>query len=382
MKVHLITVFACIVFPWSTPCSAQDRASELSTIAHRAWDSVENLRVSFSFDALEAPANSPHYRYSAEVVRHGENILIDSTYGPDLAFRNTTFRREVSYNGARTTTLEMHEGFARVADGKSREASTNGLGFFDLAMCNLPQQGGNGLDDVSLLALLDAPQAQVRSEKEAVNGVDCDVVDFVLDGRRLLTAWVDADRGCLPLRWVLRPRTGEDRALLEFEVQEVTEAAPGLWLPIRGTKRVHAQGTGRPTDMNLLFQMEVQRDNHDQLLLKVNAPLDDAVFNLWEHVPGGTEVWDVDLDTRWIASGSSYFDPLLVLYAALDLNGCPIAPGQADPSSLTARLLGAMSPIGLSEQVDPILKKGDLVQKSPGRAACGPAALAVCLDLV
>ena len=68
---------------------------------------------------------------------------------------------------------------------------------------------------------------------------------------------------------------------MEFKARRVTEVSPGFWMATRGRKIT-------PKSEIIVI---VNGWVNNEPAIKVNAGVPDEFFDLWKHLPPGTEVW-------------------------------------------------------------------------------------------
>jgi hypothetical protein len=170
-----------------------------------------------------------------------------------------------------------------------------------------------------------------------------------------MTVWLDAARGCLPMRQRYFGGGETDAAVMEFTVGEAIEASPGVWVPVSGTKGV-TYPPGAPPGSPWVFEhvMTMDRRPDGTPAVAVNSGVRDDFFNLADRLPPGTRVGDIDFGQIWTVSGSDLsalaetmapaFDrlPLAKRERALAATG-DVAATQAS-SSMPLRLVGQSPP--------------------------------------
>ena len=110
----------------------------------------------------------------------------------------------------------------------------------------------------------------------------CDTREWV-QRRRLGNGADDPEkRGCVPLRQVFKDSRNPNRIQMKYLVRRVAEVSPGFWLATRGRKIVG--------NSEVIIMVEGWFANKPAI--KINAGVVDTFFNLWKHLPPGTEVWD------------------------------------------------------------------------------------------
>jgi len=189
---------------------------------------IEDLSVHFSSDALKAPASFMGNRFHETAVIKGDKTYFDREFGAAPEHDKMLFRREVAFNGKRSTMHHVNSGIASVHSKRERETKTQGSEYFDLMLLNSPRPDGDGVSDQNLVSLLKSDRSHVREEMQAVNGHFCHVIDLVdpIFNRTRLTVWLDADRGFLPIKQVYYGGKGLQQVTIEFVIEEAVELQP------------------------------------------------------------------------------------------------------------------------------------------------------------
>jgi beta-lactamase regulating signal transducer with metallopeptidase domain/peroxiredoxin len=266
---------------------------------------IEDLSVSLTFDAVQGE-DTPDFvaaRMHQTVVTKGDKTYIDYQFGAAPKYQQRLFRREVAFNGERSTVHEVTRGVASVRTTRERETNTQGRGFFDLMLLNPPRVNGSGSDDQSLLSLLRSDLSLLREETEFVNGHRCYVLDVTHPslGKTWMTVWLDADRGLLPIKQVHYFGKGLDLIILEFVIEDAVELDEGLWFAVRGYKRVGpVRADSRNPNWSLVHEMKVDGVDEGKPKISVNTRIEDEFFDLWKRVPTGTRVVDFDAGTQGV----------------------------------------------------------------------------------
>jgi hypothetical protein len=282
--------------------------ADLRELAAATRSRIEDLSVSYSFNAVKGPMDPDYrgHRYHAEVVVKGAKLYLSTASGAHEKYGQPLLRRQAAYNGKRSIHYVQPARSAGITGGRSREATTKGEAFFDLMLLNPPDKDGHGVADQNLLSLLGSDRARLRERLEPVDGRLCHVVDLVRprDPRIRLTVWLDAQRGCLPLRQ--RYFGGQDlqTVTIEFEVLEAIELRDGLWFPIEATKKV--RWPHNPPDAPWVAEhiLSVDSKPDGTRAIAANSGVPDEFFDLWKRLPPGTYVADMDVGASWTVGGS------------------------------------------------------------------------------
>ena len=274
-------------------------------MAEARSDQLKDFQVTFR-TIEEKPIVNKVNRSRATLVLKGPRIYIDHYYSFDPNSPPFQFRRVVAFNGKKTTLYEAHSALASVRTEQSREVDTQNQEFLNLNLLNAPRNDrlgsglrnsvtalasrfmdyGRGRDDQSLISLLRGSRTTVRPFLEKIGAHSCHVIDS--DN---FSVWLDAKRGCVPLRQVFKDSRNPNRIQMKYLVRRVAEVSPGFWLATRGRKVVGKS--------ELIIMAEGWFANKPAI--KINAGVADTFFDLWKHLPPGTEVWDRDTNKTSIS---------------------------------------------------------------------------------
>jgi|GEM_PF-3311617 len=295
-------------YSWASGAVQLDK-QEILLGVESVYSQIEDINVSFSFNALKAPANNLHARSHKTAVVKASKLYLKHTYGADPEYSTTTFVRKVAFNGAVSTTYTARNGSAVVETRKSKEADTQGSGFFDLMLLNQPRPDSDGASDQSLLSLLRSKDSRLRAALEEVDGHPCHVVDLIDASTKppRMTVWVDCERGFLPLRHIYRIRPKYDAIIMKFSIEEAIQLKEGLWFAVKGRKMVYPAVNIPEIGPGLEHVMEVDGWKEGEPALYINQGISDSFFDLWLHLPIGTFVWDKDNDHQWIVKQGDYW---------------------------------------------------------------------------
>ncbi len=268
---------------------------------------ITDFQATFESVRVPTQANMVN-RERATVVVKGNRIYIDHYLSEDsdgLSYAHRT----LAFNGDRTTLMEPGRAVASVKDGPGDEVDTQRHEFFNLNLLNAPRrerpgtrgQGlfagidnalsgkGRGRDDQSVVSLLRNDAATVRPFLETVVGRDCHVVDC-----GPFTVWLDAERGCVPLRQVYYDRANPKQILMVFLVEKAAQVAPGLWVATRGRKILGPSASSAALTGGQETILFVKNWEDSSPAFQVNGGVPDEFFDLWRRLPPGTELWDQD----------------------------------------------------------------------------------------
>ena len=297
---------------WRQTAVRTDRPSSLSrdelmAIVEARTKKVKDLQVTFDTVAVK-PSPGMVARSRTTIVAKGSKTYIDNYYSDDPNATTHQFRRVAAFNGKRSTICHPRDASATVESTRSRETDTQGYRFFDLNLLNAPEasrgykkasltrrfgdllaRGGRGRDDQSLLSLLGNSRSKVRPLLEKIGDRSCHVVDC-----DSLTVWLDAERGCVPLRQIFHDERNPKLTVLVFLVRKVYEVAPGFWVATRGRKfNVLTPGAALLTGTNENIILVPGWESASPAI-RVNAGVPERFFDLWQSLPPGTTLWDQD----------------------------------------------------------------------------------------
>jgi len=265
---------------------------ELLEIAQSSRDAVADLEVRFTYNSQPPQPRNLMNHFWARVLVKQEKRYIERRYAK--SDDTPQFERTASYNGSQSTSYDVKRAKAIITDTRTRECQTQGLGFFDMNLLNAPRPDGHGHDDQSLISLLKNGSARVRDHLEIVNDHLCHVIDT-----RELSVWLDAERSCVPIRQVFHNTLNANRPSMVFVADEVSETAPGVCFVTRGRKFISPAIGSAELIGNMKRTMLVTHDAEMNPELFVNGGVDDDFFNLANHLPEGTQVFDASTNTTW-----------------------------------------------------------------------------------
>lgn len=100
-----------------------------------------------------------------------------------------------------------------------------------------PAEGGLGPDDLSIMSLLNHARVAGR---EVVFGQECVIVEALVNDGKYATAWLDLQRGALPIKGVTWGKNGAPVATsLIFEAKAFTDDnGKVVWLPTRMEQKI------------------------------------------------------------------------------------------------------------------------------------------------
>jgi hypothetical protein len=269
---------------------------------------ISDFSVSFRFDADTAPANQLHARSHRRVLLKDGRVRVDHEYAQMPEYDGATYIVSSAFDGVRYT---HHLGHLRQATRTlqpSTSVETKGAGFFDMMMWNPSASGqGSGYSDQDLLSVLRSARSTLRPSLEDVEGHACIVVDERDEstGEIAFTAWIDVDRGFLPIQQrYLDSSSG--RPVMEFFMDAAHQASPLVWVPTEGRKVNHVIPGVPELDRRTVSTLMVDRDAAGNPVLAVNSGIADEEFDVLTTLPPGTRVGDVDTGQRWTVAGKDF----------------------------------------------------------------------------
>lgn len=301
-----ITIVASLVASLTHPPSihagrAQDVLSKeaLEKIVVNNAAAIGDLHVSFTHNATKWPAEEDVYiKNAASLWWSNASIRVEETYSLDPKLDDTT------YKGTRVQTplkiLVLKDGQEKARQGNigsptPEKRLTQGLGFFDINLLNPPREPSNGSNDQSLRSVLASSFSTVRPALEEVNGRACHVVDVKSPGFEYanFSAWLDAERGCVPLKQEVCRRSvgGEKIVAIRFTTTEVHEAATGIWFVVQGTKE---NFPGSEQESKWIMSVNKVGEQWD---LQINKGVPAGTFE--PTIPPGYTVIDTDTGQTW-----------------------------------------------------------------------------------
>jgi hypothetical protein len=207
--------------------------------------------------------------------------------------------------------------------GRYTEAQTGNDLFFELNLLSAPGENS------SLLDRLRSPTSTLRDKTEKIDGHDCQVLDVAVPkwGYLQETIWLDASRGYLPIRRLYYTGGKAQKTAMEYTIEKAIEVREGLWVGVRGHKRVFPVfGNDPQIGKGFLSVMNVDPASGGYAIA-VNRGVKDDFFDLAAHLPPGTMVLDTATKASWITG----------------INAAPVAAPVASNQAVNAKAL--LSPI-------------------------------------
>jgi hypothetical protein len=226
------------------------------------------------------------------IVMKRDMTFIDELYGDNAP----TFHRQHSFDGRQTVQAGGPDGDAMISKGRSRWLDTQTMGFFTVNLLNPPGFGTNR----SLLGSLQKVPCTIRKDVELIDGHPCEVVEFADPHNDILIAWLDLERGLLPIRH--RQFRHDGTLWFECNVEKALEVEKDLWFATRAKTTVFDVFKGLESAGGV-EQVILVDSGPDGPLLQVNTDPDDSIFDLASRLPIGTKVFNVDNMKDWRVVG-------------------------------------------------------------------------------
>jgi hypothetical protein len=266
---------------------------QLLEIVTAQEDGIEDLSVSYTFDQGEGSAI--RFIRHAFVIK-GEKFYTHETTDSSVNGRTRQREREYAFNGEVSTRYVAEEGIAVVTNDPER--TRRGFQtYLDAMLMRPPMYGKRAVGSLSLVAYLTTEYSTLHDELETVDGRACHVLDVGSGSEPLTRIWLDAARGCLPVRQVWY---GPDRKIgIDIRIMDAVEAAPGQWFATRVTRKFTAKlpaslGGGGQEGAMPDQVLEVDGVAEGAPNIKVNSGVPDEFFDLMKRVPAGTELFMKD----------------------------------------------------------------------------------------
>jgi len=257
-----------------------------------------------------------HLAYDFQLEKAGSDVKLSSVVlSTDCTFwrKSDKYRRDLVQKGESDTGVPKLLKYGAIYDAQHlhtlnhsaksyvvrttdspEKVATLGDAFLDFHLRNTGlEENAGGLTGQSILSLLSTPSIIVRSELEMIENRACHVIDIPAKGGLLQgSVWLDAERGCLPMRQDFLgaiDATGNQEVFLRFEVTKVYDAS-GSWMIQEGLKIVDPATTKEKQYRYVLDLAMVEPT--------MGKPIDDAVFV--PDVPSGYLCKDIALDKSWV----------------------------------------------------------------------------------
>lgn len=273
---------------------------ELYELVRANRSRMEDLTVSFTFNIINYRVDTMGdiiSKVETDLVLKGEKIFWRHIWSyTDYDGKVKSHHKESAFNGKRSARHMVTNGDMTVESGKHKDIDIKDCGFMSVGLLNNPEPRGKGINDLSLVSLLKYEGAKLKDNTEEVNGHSCYVLDVSTPQRAWATIWIDCARGHLPLKQQWYGKDINDIAV-EYLIDEVMEVEDSIWLPVLGRKIIYPDGS--VLKEKAVFLMKVKGLDKGNCELKINTGVEDEIFNIWEKVPPGTNVWDKDADRKY-----------------------------------------------------------------------------------
>lgn len=281
--ILLVLAVALLADPRTAPAQQQPPLTlrQLAAKVGELRARIKDLTVSFTYDATTPGSGTLFAKSHQRIIVKGDKLSIDHEYSaPEL--NAGPWHVLTTYDGYDTFVHNSspsvpHPDIAIQTGGRQSGASTRGTGFFDLMMFNPASRGRSGSSDMDLHSVLVSWHSVLRPQREDVAGHQCYVVDETEAGRPSFTAWIDPDRGFLPIRQVYW-NMGTGKPLMQFDIDTAAEIQPGLWCPMEGRKHLYM---GRVSEYAMIVDGYAQGAPQ----LSIDSGVDDSVFDLRRSLP-------------------------------------------------------------------------------------------------
>jgi hypothetical protein len=296
----------------------------LLAIAEMSRDALDDITIDYTKLRTKGLGDDASDFLTAEhIVSDGQRFYAETArlWAPE--YGNLAFLRVAATDGKIMSMYDMHRGMAgrRIDDGHS-ETSVRGREFFGMSMLYDRVDSENPAGAAgSLIGLLSDSNAVVREQQELVHGVSTYVVDLVSpSGTFAMTAWIDPERGCVPLRheYSMPHRGGK---YMEYDVLEIAEVAPGLWLPVQGVKRVMPGVLGEDHEGEEFVISVSKSEDGIRYLIEFNSHPDDSFFDALRVAAPGTLVADEVEGGEYTLGGMNYAALASALQATIRAHG-------------------------------------------------------------
>jgi hypothetical protein len=173
-------------------------------------------------------------------------------------------------------------GLANIDAGRHQGTESQMSEFFNLNLIGDDKEGVRVINTRSLASILQSPWTTLRPATEIVGDRECCVVDWTDpdSGQVDFTAWLDAERGGVPMKYRLRRQT--------YQASEVVEVVPNTWMAVEGTKELRFSEEQSLT-MNIAVATDESGTGGERKLV-VNGAMDQSDFV--EAIPKGYKVVD------------------------------------------------------------------------------------------
>jgi RNA polymerase sigma factor (sigma-70 family) len=289
---------------------------QILAIVSNARSRIQDLTVSYSFNATHSADDDPWFRFHSDIIIKGEMVRAESAYGPDPKRNPAMGHRTYFYdgkNGAAWAKVPMN--YAFVGKGMPQGFSIRAEGYFQIAQLCPALPDGYGPNDDSLVSILKYSGSILRPELEVIEGHPCYVFDvgartvnpIYLANSKLMvleTLWLDPGQGFLPVKLVFF-RSGIP--LITLSVDKAKEILPGLWLPLHGKKVVWPfpdmpEMKGAPSE----WVLDVDGASEGKPVIAANTGVQDSQFDPMKNLPDGVMTYNNETKEQKVVGGGAY----------------------------------------------------------------------------
>ncbi len=279
---------------WPVDPRADLSLTDIHAIVDANRSMIENLTVTYTYNATVVPEGEVLVHQRETTIVKGDKIVRDMNYGWRQDIDNLKFHRIVGFDGNRSVDYTVHNSQAIVLKSRPQAANRYNSEFFNFNLLNLPHGGDTkniySLLDASASTWLSAPGARLREAMEPIGGRQCYVVDLYpneeLKDRKLVSLWLDPERGFVPLRQELWLGKGYPRVI--YEVSEVAEIG-GQWFAVKGIRSYFGVKDEAATHQH---QFDVLEQEDGSFALQINTEVSDDEFDVAKKLPPGTYLLD------------------------------------------------------------------------------------------
>jgi hypothetical protein len=253
---------------------------------------------------VECTTSHPQMHDFRRIAFENNKFLMEKEYSQFGMDQDTLFFVACAYNGELLVNYFQINGTASVNPkpdlSQVPHYDTLGSGVFDLMMYH-PSAATKSqeLTTADLVWVLDNLEVTILDDSETVNGFNCNVVRCFDDGNLKVELWIDPQHSYLPIRQ--RHYRNDGTVAVLYEIENVHEAAAGLWFPVKG--RRESEAFDHPGFPDLAeahtYAIEVDEDASGSPKLLVNQGVEDALFNYLNALPAGTLVGNVSTHETW-----------------------------------------------------------------------------------
>jgi hypothetical protein len=288
--LFIVVLLICTLTLKQSNTSAQSVSPQLSleqliAEAERVREAMRDFSVSYEV-SLQTSGKivGPQGHYKA--VMKGRQVFVEN----DLLQTRPNVMDEArlvqgAFDGTYYTTYWPNRQTAVKSTRYTAQASTRESLYFDFGLLNPVEPSNPGEGSMALPTLLRL--GKLRPAMEMLDGRPCHVVDLMLRDKPYMTIWLDAERGVLPIRVVLF------NGSVKIHTERV-ERVGDFWVATSGRRTLADERD--PTKLEAEWIMQVDRRPDDTPEVAINTGTNDAFFKLWDRLPTGTKVMELNAD--------------------------------------------------------------------------------------